>query len=742
MDAHLIFFVDDPAVQKILEGSFVSRGLTVVSQPPAAGRAIHLAGLTPETARRLVAALPLPGEGAPGGIYLAAQQAVTDAFVGNGSAREVTARVARALGQSLGFDFVTVWTCTPPATRIACADVWTRAPERHGELRALTQGVSFAPGTDVTGRVWETGQSEWLEEVGVSSAFLRAPVAARSGLSSALVVRFRGADRTSGVLEMLSEAPRPRDERSLKLVEHVAEQLGAYLERLARQESRGLLAAAVEATHEVVAVLDRDGAVLDVNDAGRRLLGLAATASPAGRALPQPDYARRYFHDVALPHALSDGSWTGETALDDPQHGELSALTELVAHRGPDGAVRHVFATFRGIDELVSGKRKAWQAEKLEALARMAGAIANDFNNLLTVITGYSNLVADSLDAEDARREQLAQLDQASQQAGVLIHQLLTIGAQPPREHVAVDLWAMLHDMTRLIRSLAGPGVEVMLIRETAESLVVGDPLQLEQIVVSLVANARDALQRGGRITIGISSAKVAPGTEPGDRSLPAGTYVVLAVTDTGVGMDSATQARLFEPFFSTKAGARGLGLASVLGTARQAGGQVIATSQPGHGSTFRVYLPRSEVSTVPVQAPQLAYADLTGNETVLVVDDEPGVRALARRALERSGYRVLEAEHGTGALDVCRTHTGPIHLALLDVVMPGPGGGELARRALELRPSLTVLFMTGHSGSVVALQRDLPPGTSFLEKPFVPAMLLRAVRTALDRKSGRPVAR
>ena len=666
---------------------------------------------------------------------LSAQRAVTDAFVANGPRRDLIARVVRSLAENLGFDFATVWTCTPPSARVQCSEAWSRYPEKHAEFSLLTQGVSFAPGTDIAGRVWETGACEWIEDVTTHAGFLRGAAAARAGLSSALAVAYRAADRSSGVIELLSEARRSEDAEAVSLVEAVACQLSAYLERAERLERRGLLAGALDVTQEIVAVLDRDGVLLDTNDAGRRLLGVLEGQPIGDRALPQPDWARRFLHGVALPAALAQGSWTGETALVDPRRGEVSALTELIVHRGTEGAVRHVFATFRGIDELVSIKRRAWQVEKLEALSRLAGAVANDFNNMLTVITGYSHLVAETFAADDGRREQLAQLDLASQQAASLIHQLFTIGAQPSSELTPVDLWAMLHDMTRLIRSIAGTSVEVKLVRETSEGLVLGDPVQLEQIVVNLVDNARDALPRGGRITIELSVTAV---PVEGEGPLPVGTYVVIGVSDTGVGMTPATQTRLFEPFFTTKRGSRGLGLAAVLGAARQAGGHVLVDSEPGRGSTFRVYLPRLESSAVPVQAPAAARTDAAGTETVLIVEDEAGVRALARRALERFGYRVIEADGSQAALEVCGNHQGQVHIVLLDMVMPGLSGTDLAERLIAQRPDMRILFMTGHSESATALHRALPSGAGFLEKPFVPATLARAVRTNLDRPQGK----
>lgn len=667
--------------------------------------------------------------------FLSAQSAVTDAFVAGGARRDVVARVVRSLAEHLRFDAAVVWTCAPPATRIQCAEVWSRAPEKHSEFRLLTQGVSFAPGTDLVGRVWETRASEWIEDVGASGGYLRTDAATRGGLTSALAVPFRGGERASGVIELVSGERRAPDARLTALVESVATQLGAYLDRAERAERRNVLAAALEATQEIVAVLDRDGQLVDINDAGRRLLGIAEGQPVAGRLLPQPDRARRVFQAVALPAALAHGSWTGESVILDPRRGELAALCEATAHRGPDRAVRHVFVSFRAIDELVSMKRRAWQAEKLDALSRLAGAVANDFNNMLTVISGHSHLVAETFAAGDARREQLAQLDLASQQAATLIHQLLTIGAQPSGERVPVDVWALLHDMARLIRSLAGAGIEVVLVRETHEGLVLGDPVQIEQMLVNLVDNARDALPRGGCITLEVSQVVV---EAEQDAAIPPGTYVVVAVADNGIGMTPATQARLFEPFYTTKPGARGLGLAAVLGAARQSGGHVLFESEVGRGSTFRVYLPRLDSSAVPVQAPSTRAADLAGTETVLVVEDEAGVRALARRALERFGYRVLEAEGGESAVEQCSKHLGQVHIALVDMVMPGLTGIDLAERLMDLRPDMRILFMTGHTASASLLHRALPPGAGFLEKPFVPATLARAVRANLDRSVAR----
>jgi two-component system cell cycle sensor histidine kinase/response regulator CckA len=675
----------------------------------------------------------------PDSVLLGAQQAVTRAFLADGSAQHVRSAVMRALTDELAFDFSAVWVKSPESGRISCADTYTRAAHTCVEFRTLTQGISFAPGAGLAGAAWASGLLAWVEDAPSDPNYLRASAADRAGLRTVVQVPCPGAHGMAAVIELHSLKRRAPEPPTIALLEDVGRQLGQWCEREERLVRRRLMLAAADATPDVIALLDPLGFVMELNDAGRRMAGFPPGEIPPDRRLPMPDWAATQLIATALPAVAAGAPWSGESALRDPRGRDVPVLLTLVPHRNAEGALHHVSAWFRDVGAFVAGKRRAWQAEKLDALSRLSGAMANDFNNLLTVISGYSHLVAESLTKDDPRRQQLDELDSAARQAAALVHQLGPLVTAGTTQRTPVDAVGLIHDMTRLLRTLAGTGNELSITEGDEVGFVHADPVQIEQVLVNLVLNARDALPRGGRIDISLTNVR-APGPGVGDR-VPPGRYVLLTVTDNGIGMDETTRSRLFEPFFTTKPHSRGLGLAAVFGTVKQLGGHVQVDSEPGRGSTFRTYLPRIEAASVPVPDPNRSRDWNARNETVLLVDDEAGVRALARRALDRHGYLVLEAEHGDAALEVCKRHPGPIHLLITDVVMPGLDGRELAEQIQRLRPDVRVLYVSGHAESNAELIAT-PAGAALLPKPFVTGMLLEAVRAVLDRAPYRRVGR
>jgi PAS domain S-box-containing protein len=397
-----------------------------------------------------------------------------------------------------------------------------------------------------------------------------------------------------------------------------------------------------------------------------------------------------------------------------------------------DGSVSLV-TTGRDVTERVRLEEQLHQAQKMEAVGRLAGGVAHDFNNLVTVILGYANLLLDQLGDDHVLHQEVDEIKRAAERAATLTQQLLSISRRQVLSVQPVDVNAILGARADLLRRLLGEDVELTLKLAPDLGRTRVDPGQVEQIVMNLAANARDAMPQGGRLSIETADVELDP-TGARRHNVQPGAYVLLAVSDTGQGMDAVTQARLFEPFFTTKEPGKGtgLGLSTIYGIVRQCGGAILVDSEPGRGSSFRIYLPRirEEAAAPPGR---LAPAQARGDETVVLVEDESMVKNLVSEVLRKAGYRVMEFANGREALARTRRHAGSIQLLVTDVVMPGMSGIELGRQLALGRPEMRILFLSGYADDVVARHGVLPPGSAFLQKPFTPDTLLRTVRGLLD---------
>jgi CheY-like chemotaxis protein len=369
----------------------------------------------------------------------------------------------------------------------------------------------------------------------------------------------------------------------------------------------------------------------------------------------------------------------------------------------------------------------------MEAVGVLAGGVAHDFNNILGINQGYSAILMRELQGEESRRALLAEIQSATERAVSLTRQLMLFTRQQVADPRVFDLVELLSGTTKMLTRVLGDDVQVVLRALTPRALLLADSGQLEQVLANLAANARDAMPKGGTLTLEVARADLT-GAAASEAGVVPGSYVVLSVTDTGIGLDVATKARVFEPFFTTKPSgkATGLGLATVFGIVRQNGGHIAVESEPGRGATFRIWLPLAAEGSAPPPPPNQL---LTGAETLLVVDDEPRLRALACTVLRGAGYTVLDAQSGGDALLVLEQHP-EIALLLTDVVMPLMSGDQLVERATKLRPGLPAVFMSGYTGIGAPQGRDLG-SVPLVQKPFKPESLLRAVRTALEHGSG-----
>jgi two-component system cell cycle sensor histidine kinase/response regulator CckA len=482
-----------------------------------------------------------------------------------------------------------------------------------------------------------------------------------------------------------------------------------------------------------------DGKFLAVNAAIVHLLGY-----DSADALLQLNMSRDVYADPAERQRLLDRDTYTDREYDEVEatwkrkDGQL--LTVQLSVRAVRNSARQVeyYETFvRDVTEQRRLQTQLVQSQKMEAVGRLAGGIAHDFNNLLTVITTSCDLLLEDLAAGDPKREDVDQVRKAADGAAALTRQLLAFSRQQVLTPQIVNLGDVVYGVEKMLRRVIGEDVDLVTVLDRDGGAVKADVGQLEQVLMNLAVNARDAMPTGGKLTIETSNVEHDPDYAREQEAAAVSRFVMLAVTDTGSGMDEATKARIFEPFFTTKEVGKGtgLGLATVYGIVRQSGGFIWVYSEPGLGTTFKIYLPQVDAVAEGGAAGAAPSTVHRGTETVLLVEDAAAVRAVARQALTRQGYTVLEAADGTAALQIAASHRGPIHLLLTDVVMPGLSGRQLSDQLALLRPDTKVLYTSGYTDDAVVRHGVLESGIAYLQKPFSVDGLARKVREVLDRR-------
>ncbi len=494
------------------------------------------------------------------------------------------------------------------------------------------------------------------------------------------------------------------------------------------------LQALLEASPLAVIVLDAQGFVTLWNPAAERVFGWTEEEVLGGPLPTVPEGGGRDFADM-LARTLRGEPLGGVQVRRRRKDGtlvEVSLFTAVL--RDAAGAVTGSVGMLTDITEKNRLEGELRQAQKMEAVGRLAGGIAHDFNNLLTVISGRADIALARLPETEPARRDIELVRKTAERAAALTRQLLAFSRRQALETRVLDLNAVVDGLLPLLRRLIGEDIDLVAHLDSGAGSVKADPSQIEQVLLNLVVNARDAMPTGGVLAITTTSAAPDPGAGTEVQG-PAGPCAMLAVSDTGQGMDAETRSRIFEPFFTTKEAGKGtgLGLSTVYGIVRQHGGAIDVESAPGEGTTFRVFLPRVEGVSEAVEAAGGAAVARNGSETVLLVEDEEGVRRVAVEILQEFGYEVLEATEATGALLIAERHPGPVHLLLTDVIMPQMGGPELAGRIGALRPGIRVLYMSGYTGEALGERGAVAPDVALLHKPFTPAALGRAVREALD---------
>ncbi|MFT3839282.1 MAG: PAS domain S-box protein [Myxococcaceae bacterium] len=521
------------------------------------------------------------------------------------------------------------------------------------------------------------------------------------------------------------------------------------MEELRRsRESLALLANIVESSHDAVFSRDPDGRILTWNRAAERLYGYTAqeilgqkwTALVAPERLP-----------VVLERAA--GVSVSRPLIDAPNVNvrkdgtRIHVAITVSPIPGPDGKEAGASVIARDLSErkraeetqrqleaeLQSKNDQLQAAQKLEAIGSLAGGVAHDFNNLLTVILSSCTLALRKLPPADPLHHELLQIETAGERAASLTQQLLAFSRRQVLQPVVLDLSRVVNELEPMLRRLIGENLELELRAPNGLPPVRADRGQLGQVLVNLVVNARDAMPRGGRLTIEVRSVELDEAFAAGHLGVAPGPHLLLSVRDTGMGMDTTTLSRIFEPFFTTKGDrGTGLGLATVFGIVQQSGGTIWVQSEPGKGTSFDIYLPRAdERATTPAASAKVS--KLSGEETVLLVEDDSAVRDAVRRMLEAEGYRVLVAAGPGDALVVSEQHGARIHLMLTDVVMPRMSGKQLAARLSQTRPEMRVLYMSGYTDAEIVHEGVLEAGVEFIGKPVRREALLMKLRSVLD---------
>ena len=559
-------------------------------------------------------------------------------------------------------------------------------------------------------------------------------------LALAILLAQTARTRTAAVLVANQEMKREITER--KRTEDALRKSEERFRAFVQQSSEGIWCYEAEqpipitlAASEQIELFHRYGYLAECNDAMAHMYEASSADELIGARvndlLPLDEANRQYLEAFINSGYRMVDAETHEIDKHGHQRFFLNNLVGIVEN----GFLLRAWGSQREITERKTLEQQLLQSQRMEAVGRLAGGIAHDFNNLLTAIIGYSDLLLMDLNGNHAARSSAEEVKKAGQRAAGLTRQLLAFSSRQVLKPKVMELNSVVEDMDKMLRRLIGEDIELITVLEGSSGRVKADPGQIEQVIMNLVVNARDAMPRGGKLTIETADIELDDLYTRKHMEVEPGSYVMLAISDTGHGMDKETQSHIFEPFFTTKGAGQGtgLGLSTVYGIIRQSGGNIWVYSEPGRGTTFKVYLPRVEDEADEYEAQACREESNKGSETILLVEDEDSVRRLASEILQMNGYKVFEARRGSEAIEICEREHGPINMMVTDVVMPRMSGPQLADHLAEVRPRMKVLYMSGYTDSSIINHGVLESSTAFLQKPFTPSSLLNKVREILS---------
>jgi two-component system cell cycle sensor histidine kinase/response regulator CckA len=652
--------------------------------------------------------------------------------------------VLRKICEVGGFGFASVWMPVPQG-RLECRRNWAPSglDERVGQF---TEGWSLEKGEGLPGRVWASGEPGWIADVGHDPKCPRATLARELGLRAAFAVPVLVDDQVIAVIETFLHEVREPDARTTRLVSAVAAQIGSVLQRRRAEEALRTSEARFRRLSESgligIAFADVSGNVHDANDTYLDMFGYSREELLSGKArwadITPPEW--RAMDELAIQQLQTNGfapAWEKEMIRKDGAR--VPVLIGVAMLEGPDciAFIADLSKRKQAEEALRKSEEQLRQSQKMEAIGQLAGGIAHDFNNLLAVIMANSSFLLGELGEGDPRRADADEIRLAAERAATLTRQLLAFSRRQVLELRVMDVNDVVTGVEKMLRRVIGEDVELVTALAPDLGMIRADPSQIEQVVLNLVVNARDAMPGGGKLRIETANVELDAAYALEHRPVQSGPYVLLSISDTGCGMDRETQRRMFEPFFTTKEMGKGtgLGLSTCYGIVKQSGGYIWAYSEPGRGTVFKIYLPRVEAKPEPRPERKTAL-DLRGSETVLLVEDDDKVRAVAQRILEAGGYRLLLARNATEAMAICEQEKGLVDLVLSDVVMPGLSGPALLEQLRKLRPYVKVLFMSGYMDhSVHEPGSNIEPGVNLIQKPFTPDTLMLKVREILDNR-------
>ena len=512
-----------------------------------------------------------------------------------------------------------------------------------------------------------------------------------------------------------------------ELYRRTVEQLGEY---------RSRLALIIDSSDDAIIGKNLDGTMISWNKGAERIYGYTpeevigkhiSLLAPGDRPDEIPEILQKIARGESVEHF--------ESVRVTKDGRQLDVSISVSPLRDAKGEIIGASAIARDITAQKRAESQLHQSQKMEAIGRLAGGVAHDFNNILGIINASTEFLRDRLDPVAEPSRYVENITKTVERGSALTRQLLAFSRTPAIQPCILDLNERLKDISRLLRPLMGDDVEVLIVSRSPSAVVEADPGQLDQILVNLAVNARDAMPRGGKFILETRAEKFDEPFADQHQAMAAGKYVLLAVSDTGSGMDEATVSRIFEPFFTTKEMGKGtgLGLSTVYGIVKQSAGHILVYSEPGHGTTFKIYLPSADHKIGLASKPEVeTVAPKRQGTTILLVEDDETMRTLTRQLLEEHGYTVIEADDGKSALEWVQSHPGPIDLLLTDVVMRRMSGPELVERLSASHPDLKVVFMSGYTGELIAERQVLKRGITLLEKPFTRTALLNTIHAAL----------
>ncbi len=666
-----------------------------------------------------------------------AQHAVTRVLAASPSLADASAQILQAICECLDWELGILWHVDQTANVLRCVQIWHPPLAQCAVFEADCRKRAFIHGIGLPGRVLSSVKAAWIPDVVHDNNFPRAPLAAQAGLHAAFGFPIILGNEVLGVLEFFSHEFRQPDEDVLKMMTAIGSQIGQFIERKraeqAQHDSNQKLRLLIQVSPLAIVALDGQGNVLMWNPAAERIFGWTE-AEVLGRPTPiipanQQQEFRARIEDVL-------GGKTHD-AIEVTRLHKNGSLVESILWTAPirdsRGEIASVLLFLADNTERKSLEEQFRQAQKMEAIGVLASGVAHDFNNLLTIISGYSEMLLSQTPPDAKAHGPLSEIHRAGERAAGLTRQLLAFSRKQILSPQIVNLNSLVAETEKMLTRIIGADIDMAKSLDPSLWPVKADPGQIEQVILNLIVNARDAMPKGGQITVETRNTELNADYSCQHVDVKEGQFVVLAVTDTGTGMDAETKSRIFEPFFTTKDVGKGtgLGLATVHGIVKQSGGHIEVYSELGRGTSFKIYLPRIEGT--PTDRSALTTAPVpNGNETILLVEDGMEVLELARTSLTSRGYTVLPASNGEQALKIVSEHAGPIDLLVTDVVMPRMSGRELAEKLMVDRPGLKVLYMSGYTDDAIVRHGVLQSGVAFLQKPFTPVVFARKVREVI----------